>query len=219
MKMNYFLCAGFISASGLAVAQGGLAGSAQFEVKGRIVPSACVVNVNSSSGKTFDYPDILAKDLKKDEHHRVARNTVKPIEIVCEAPTAVSWRFVDNRAESVSVSGAENFGLGSSNGQFIGYHKLNISNTKGILKNDKGDVASFVTAESADNKSWVQAASKIVKSDAYYTVYDDVKKAPIPFVSYVVSYGNEVNISPTSKLDVKDVVEFDGLVTMDVHYI
>ncbi|MEN3033177.1 hypothetical protein [Chromobacterium amazonense] len=196
--------------------------STNFTVNGVIKPMAC--SVSFLGGGKFDYGEIDSKKISgaAGDYAFFNNQPMKKFSIQCEADTLVSMKFIDNmesqRPEGV-VSPSQ-FGLNSNNEEPVGYHYFHISNKFMKVVGGGKLIENAVYGQSADNKTWENPKAAdtwhAVVGQNYYTAVDENKKA-IPFKTLEASLGSVLAIKKSVKL--KDEVEFEGVVTMELHYI
>lgn len=203
-------CAGGVYASDL--------GSTQFEVKGVIKPTAC--SVSFSKGGVFDYGVIDNKKLDGTDGYHYVYGPKQDFSIVCDQPAGVSVKFIDNMPDAVRAPGSGSFGLASDYGSPIGHHYFHVTNSRLKVLGDKGGlVDGAVHGVSSDNSEWVSLGEgyQVVKGGNYYTAIDAGSKKNIPFTKLDSQVSSMLAIH--KQVSVKDALEFQGVVTMELHYI
>lgn len=212
------LCAGVVHA-------GSDLGSAHFTVKGEIKPVACSVSFNG--GGVYDYGVIDPKKIAESSGGYVYF-TDRPKQdfiINCDAPASLSVKFIDNMSGKVPsdrVGTADSFGLHSNAADPIGFHYFHMSDRYlNVTGADGKTVKSVMHGVSPDNKNWDKLEKGStwfsVKGDgSFYTAIDSNKK-PVSFKSLQSTIASVLAIKKGVSL--KDEVNFEGVVTMELNYI
>lgn len=209
-----------------------LAGQAlEVKVKGTITPAAC--DVEFVGDGTVNYENISPLKLKHDAITALENKQV-PIRITCQAPTKVSLRATDYRADSVAgidTSGAGIdksvgvAGLGFSNGKSIGVYTMGLSDLT-VSSNAESPV--LVTKVTDDE--WARGTGKPItpfykfeNAAAEISVADtagsDIISSTSAFTNMNATINVQAYINKTSELTLSSAIELDGLSTITLHYL
>ncbi|WP_114155203.1 hypothetical protein [Chromobacterium haemolyticum] len=211
-----------IFCAGLAKSEGSLA-HGQFILKGAIEPAACVVDFYGKEIQDFGVFDSkILQDGNGDFLER--KGDVMPFKVRCDAVQQMSVRFVDNNPGSVHGDGhKDRFGLGFIGDAKVGYFRFTVSNdhNKVIIDEEEGSVkADYARSETKEAGSWKREpnADKVF-SGYYYTpmAVNDATATPLGFKEWHSAVKPTIFID--RKLVVTDKAEFEGVATLELHYL
>ena len=97
-------------------------------VNGSITPPTCTVNGQDEVDVTYEFD--IAPGLFPASGNLTLTEQVKPIEVVCDATTYLSFTTADNRAGTASTSAITNFGLGTygEDNTKVGFYTISTRN-------------------------------------------------------------------------------------------
>lgn len=211
------LVALFAFSAQLAVASN----SATMEIDGTIMAGTCDVSVDKQN---IDLGDILYSSLSSTAVTNLPDQNVS-MSIICSESSLVAWKFIDNRADSVSseLPGAVNsFGLGyDTDGNPIGGYGIVIGNAVAVT-----DTGNAYTTQSLDNGfTWsTQGGPWNYIRGAFYASADNLPPSQTPArPEYFRTLSNNVTIKPQiasrSSLDLSREARLDGAFTIELHYL
>lgn len=208
--------------AGLAKSEGPLA-HGQFILKGTIEPAACVVDFYGNEVQDFGaFDSKILQEGKGDFLER--KGDDMPFKVRCDAVQQMSVRFVDNNPGSVHGDGhKDRFGLGFIGDAKVGYFRFTVSNdhNKVIVGEEESLVkADYARSENKEVGSWKKEPnSDKVFSGYYYApmAKDGVEATPLGFKEWHSAVRPSIFID--RKLVVKDKAEFEGVATLELHYL
>lgn len=212
-------------------------GSVDVKVKGTIVPPACVPTV--SGGTVFDYGTIKAASVKADEFNILAQKKA-PFSIVCDAPTKIAFKTVDQRnGSAIQPTGMivtsrkitddiKLPGLGLANGRNVGAFSVTFGNIK--IDTGNGSTSPSVDGIYTDDNgsSWVK--SQVLVSDSTLIFLDNdgnrmsslSEKGTLTPIALKTMTGNiwlQAVLNKGAELDLTKVNNLDGLTSIQIVYI
>ncbi|HIE9359435.1 TPA: DUF1120 domain-containing protein [Klebsiella quasipneumoniae subsp. similipneumoniae] len=196
------------------------------KVTGEIIPPACVPTL--SGGATFDYGNIPAAKLAKDDFTLLAEKALT-FSVVCSSPTKVAFKTTDARSGSVIVPTGKKFGsiaaenlnllgLGQSGTTNIGSYEMNVSN-QGLTVDG---VSGYVGIRSADNGStWAIGPINCLWFDPQYTTAVALSgtTTPVAFTTLTGTLKAIAALNKGSELDLTTTTDLDGLATIQLVYL
>jgi type 1 fimbria pilin len=219
------LTALLVTASATAMADD----SFDISVIGNITPAACKATI--AGGHVFDYGDILAGSLSKDDFTVLPQKSTG-FSIVCDAPAKVAIKTSDNRSgtnknppvgtvlagQSISTSNYPIMGLGlDPSGNKIGAYMASISHESVSTDMD----SSLDSLVSSDGKSWSKALSVrfVNLPSTLYTWAKSGETTPVAFTTLNGQIDVQAAISPASTLNLSQPVKLDGSATVQLYYL
>lgn len=201
--------------------------SFDISVIGNITPAACKANL--AGGNVFDYGNIPASSLSKDDFTVLPSKTTG-ISIVCDAATKVALQTTDNRAgteniplgkvlEGMKMNAASTpMGLGvDSAGNKIGAYHASIPADTVKLDSDSAPDSIFSKDMGA---SWTKYGRTLFTSSKnLFSWAKSGELAPESFTSMTGTISVTPAISPASKLELSAPVKMDGSVTVQLYYL
>ncbi|MFL9922956.1 DUF1120 domain-containing protein [Herbaspirillum lusitanum] len=188
------------------------ADTAELKVKGVIRPSACVPSF--SGGAVVDYGVIPASVLKKGAYTPMPTREVA-LNIKCEAPTKIGFKFVDNRHESIVTEMMQypehNFGLGTVGGKKTGGYTIEMAGVTG------DGVAGQVLYSGDSGKSWYQGASGL--NTWHLFSFNNGGWNPGAYKDVTAKIRVAAIINKPEDLDLTREIPLDGSATIEVIYL
>lgn len=201
------------------------ADTAELQVRGAILPSACVPGF--ASGGIVDYGTILAKDVPLNANMALGERNLT-FTVTCDNAAKIALRAVDNRASSIvpgllaEKNGAEYtdsyaFGLGVVAGKTIGVYKVNMS------MNVTADNAIVSVLNSIENAPWFVATSSVnhFRGDGQIRKSFAAGGATTPSAFKTVSGLLAISaiLNKGSDLPLTQEIPLDGSATIEVLYL
>jgi type 1 fimbria pilin len=224
--MRLSLTALLVTASATAMADD----SFDISVIGNITPAACKATI--AGGHVFDYGDILAGSLSKDDFTVLPQKSTG-FSIVCDAPAKVALQTTDNRSGTnnnpVGKTLANDFvvkasstlmGLGlDPSGNKIGAYMAGIS-----AESVTTDMDSDVTTIWSKDKGVTWVTSPIdyvlfVNNTNLFTWAKSGETTPVAFTTLNGQIDVQAAISPASTLNLSQPVKLDGSATVQLYYL
>lgn len=201
--------------------------SFDISVVGNITPAACKANL--AGGNVFDYGNIPASSLSKDDFTVLPSKTTG-ISIICDAPTKVALQTTDNRTGTENIplgkvlegmkmnASSTPMGLGlDAAGNKIGAYHASIPADTVKLDSDNAPDSIFSKDMGA---SWVKYNKTLFTSNKnLFSWAKSGELAPEAFTSMTGTISVTPAISPASSLDLSSPVKMDGSVTVQLYYL
>ncbi|MFP2768856.1 DUF1120 domain-containing protein [Oceanisphaera sp. KMM 10153] len=226
MRFATKLSALTLAVAGLATAAGAQAQSIDVRVTGTITPAACVPNL--SSGGVVDYGTISGESLNMTSFNVLPEQSV-PFSIVCDAPTSVAVRTVDNRAASqvadiqkaisADAQANNNYGLGTVSGANVGGYIMTMA--QGAFTADGESVFTVLTNDrTAPTISWTNTTG-VLNHDANSAFSWSATSGgnPVAFSSLNGTLAVQAVLNRGEDLPLTDEVNLDGLATLELLYL
>lgn len=211
-----------IFCAGLAKSEGPLA-HGQFVLKGTIEPAACAVEFSGDSVQDFGVID--SKSLQGGKGFWAKAGSPMPFKVRCDALQQMSVKFLDSNAASIHDEVAvkeDKFGLGFIGDAKVGYFSFTVSDAHNKVKAEDEKMVAVNYGRSKTNEagSWkLEPSSDKVFAEHYYTpiAKGDASASPMDFKEWYSAVKPTIYID--RKLAVKDKAEFEGMVTLELHYL
>jgi hypothetical protein len=208
--------------------------STNINVKGKIEPRSCAVQLMGSNPISFG--NISSDNIKDESKGTDLGNTAAvPFKITCNAPTQVGISFSDNRSNSVVKSltvvdpltgekvdsDVTYYGLGTSGEKNIGSYVVSLDGAK--VAENAATVAS-VNAQTL-TVAMDPADGVLITPNSYslyrmvFTWFTSDHNAPAQGDSFSGTLKVRATVNKKSELDFSSGVELDGNATMTVYYL
>ena len=195
------------------------ASTVDLSVIGTIVPTSCVPTLGAT---TVSLGNISTSDLDPINETPLTPKTVT-FRIECLAPAKFAVRGVDNEASSVLVNANENYGLGMSGTQKIGYYQLRFQGPS-----LQGDSSPVIGLTSTDLMSWAAAPvsgpsggdGPLISHGTNYLGFGDGGTTAVKDIEQMQgTLEVRAFIAPTSGLTVTTDTPINGNATLEVIYL
>jgi type 1 fimbria pilin len=224
MRFNPKLAAWAFATTATAFSLGALAASVEVKVIGTIIPNACTPTL--AGGGTIDYGTHSSTDLSTNDFTLLPEKNVA-FTIVCNAPTKVALKAIDNRA-GTRVPGAVKkirpalneigaFGLGNASGKNIGVYAMTLA-----VNDFTADGAQVESTFSKDSgTTWLNSSSGGIANDGSVLMSWSATTAgaPIAFKTLSGTLNVQAALNKGSELDLSSDVSLDGSATLELVYL
>ncbi|WP_166360010.1 DUF1120 domain-containing protein [Pseudomonas akapageensis] len=185
-------------------------------VTGTITPAACTPSIGG--GGNFNFGTIAAQDLRQDVPTGFM-SSLRPLSVVCDAPTRFALHAVDGRAGTDTEPHEESFGLGLNGTEKIGMYALR---TTDYIAD--GNASTKLVESFNGGNTWVDYGS-----DAAYIpntiqprligVSVDAGSEPSAIGVLAANLQVVMYINAAKDLTLTDEVPIDGASTLEVVYL
>ncbi|HCR1551609.1 TPA: DUF1120 domain-containing protein [Pseudomonas aeruginosa] len=213
-----------LAVAGMAAAFGAQAQSIDVRVIGTITPPACTPSL--AGGGVVDYGRIPSEDLSSTSPTALAVKSLA-FTINCEAPTRVAVRVTDGRASSRvpgiaasiedGLGDEQAYGLGVAGGKNIGVYGIQFQSGSITLDGEAATNASSLD----EGATWTDSAAGWVDNTAsrLYSWRKSGDMAASVFTTMASMLNVRAVIDSTSKLDLSNDIELDGLASLEMVYL
>lgn len=186
---------------------------------GTIVPAACQLSITNNG--VFDYGNISAAVLRPVEY-TVLDSKENSLSIVCDAPTHVALRVVDNRSASQvpgilnireNDSDSINFGLGTSTGRNIGGYAIKLGSYVG------DGVLAYLNSSNDEGGSWALSKGYLSHTRSIVGVSRTKNSIPGSYINITTTISVQAVLNKASQLYLRDKVALDGSATIELIYL
>ncbi|MGN7744346.1 DUF1120 domain-containing protein [Pseudomonas sp. 22526] len=224
MRFNPKLAALAFATTAAFVSFGAQASSIEIKVTGTIIPTACTPTL--AGGGTIDYGTFGSADVSQTDFTLLPEKNIA-FSIVCNAPTKVALKAVDNRANTrvlgvvKKVGGSptdfSNFGLGSAAGKNIGGYVMRV--TADSFTADSASVKSTFSVDSGT--TWGSSTFGTLTNDGSTILSWSATSggAPVAFTSLSGNLFLQAVLNKGSDLALTSDVSLDGSATLELIYL
>lgn len=180
---------------------------------GQLTPASCLPSL--TAGGRADFGAIAARDLAWD---RVTSRTRRlMLSVRCAGPTRFALRTVDNLPGSVHTA------IERPAGTVFGLRgKANGKSTGGVVFHLLPADPSMTAWLSQDASTWEVLSAPTLRSDQHLVAFSGEHCAvpgPNPLAALEVALNTELMLAPAARLDLREVLQFEGSATIEIVYL
>ncbi|WP_171956352.1 DUF1120 domain-containing protein [Stenotrophomonas maltophilia] len=190
----------------------------QLELVAAVVPGACVPTF--SNGGVVDLGSYSPEQLNANTGTRLPPKSIQ-VAVQCDAPTLFALAMQDSREGTSTVDSAYFYGLGlSGESQKIGAYNLVVDPS---LFSGDGFPTLYRTDSTTSGVAWSTSRSDAALiSSTGYVGFSDISgssSGPVPIQSLSGTLTVEATIAPTRSLNIRNVINIDGLASFEIIYL